>query len=254
MSNLSTGYIMLSRSITESSIYTKPPLYLKVWIYLLTHAQHRDYKGLKRGQLFTSGPEIMANTFYYVGARKVTPTRDQIHQILDWMRKGCEGVSKGVTKAPMIAITKATHGMLVTICNYSTYQDSINYESNGESNNENFPKATRKQSTPDNINKNEKNVKNGKNKYNEAFEQFWELYPRKVSKKDCNNIFSKLTPEQIKNILAHLPLYIPSTKFYYNPKNYLKGEHWNDEIIQRNCESTPNKQIAQSTNFNPGTL
>jgi len=34
------GYILLSRKLIESEIFKKPPLYIKVWNYLLLKAQH----------------------------------------------------------------------------------------------------------------------------------------------------------------------------------------------------------------------
>jgi hypothetical protein len=157
------GYIIVSRKIVESEIWAKPPLYLKVWIYLLTLAQHSDYKKLKRGQLFTSIPEIIEACKWRVGARVERPSRDQIYQILDWLRKRYEGGHESNTKATMITTTKATQGLLINIDNYNYYQNPNNYESNDESNGENATKAVREQRQPDNINKNVKNDKNDKN-------------------------------------------------------------------------------------------
>ena len=153
------GYIIFPRRIIESEIWQKPPLYLKVWIYLLAKAQHMDYKNLKRGQLRTSIPEIQEACSWKVGFRKEKPTKDQIFQILDWMRKkGSSTASndEADTKATTITTTKATHGIIVTIENYGFYQDPKNYESNSESNNEKVTGAT---PPPNNINKNDKNKK-----------------------------------------------------------------------------------------------
>jgi hypothetical protein len=63
----------------------------------------------------------------------------------------------------MIATMKATHGMVVTICNYSFYQDINNYGSNSESNYGKATGATTPQRQASNINKNEKNGNNVKN-------------------------------------------------------------------------------------------
>lgn len=154
------GYILLSRKVIESEIWSKPPLYLKVWIYLLTRAQHSDYKKMKRGQLRTSIPEIIEECSWYVGYRKVKPTKDQIFQVIDWLRKPHGTPNESNDSTTMITTTKATQGLLVTIDRYCFYQESKNYESNAEPNNENDMKATREQRQPDNINKNDKNVKN----------------------------------------------------------------------------------------------
>jgi len=165
------GYILLSRKLIESEIWKKPPLYLKVWIYLLSKAQHKDYKGLKRGQLWTSIPEIQEECSWYVGYRKVTPTKDQVYQVIEWLRNPNGKISRNPYESnyesndntTMITTTKATQGMIIDIVNYNVYQDSRNYESNNEGNDENDTKAIREQRLPNNINKNVKNDNNNKN-------------------------------------------------------------------------------------------
>lgn len=152
------GYILLSRKIIESEIFQKPPLYLKVWVYLLSCAQHKKYKNLNKGQLFTSIPEIQEACSHMVGYRKETPTKDQIYNILEWLRKRCEDLCESNDSTTMITTTKATHGLLVNIEKYSFYQNPNNYESNEESNNENDTNGRREQRQPDNINKNDKNI------------------------------------------------------------------------------------------------
>ena len=158
------GYILLSRKIIESEIWDKPPLYMKVWIYLLSKAQHKPFKKLDRGQLFVSIPELMEACSWYVGYRKEKPSKDQIYKVLNWLRSESEAVHEGDTKETMIETTKATHGLLVNISNYAFYQDPKNYEANAEATNEEQPKATREQRHPDNINKNVKNEKNDNKK------------------------------------------------------------------------------------------
>jgi hypothetical protein len=153
------GYLLLARKIIESEIFTKPPLYLKVWIYLLQKAQHSSYKQLKRGQVRTSIPEIMEACSWYMGYRKVTPTKDQIYQIIEWMRKPREGAEGEAMETTMITTTKAIQGMLINIDSYSFYQNPKNYESNSASTAEAEAAATREQQKPDNINNNEKNDK-----------------------------------------------------------------------------------------------
>lgn len=164
--------ILINRKIINSEIWQKPPLYIKVWLYLLISAQHKAYKGLKRGQLRTSISELQDACSHRVGYRIERPSRDQIYQIINWLRKpdeaDTESEPKATPGATMIATTKATQGMLVNITNYSLYQALGNYgsndESNGEGNDENAPKPNREQRQPNNINKNDKNGKNEKNK------------------------------------------------------------------------------------------
>ena len=156
------GYILESRSILDSEIWKKPPLYLKVWQYLLLKAQYEPYRDLDRGQLFTSIDEIREACTYYVGYRKETPSRAEIFRILDWLRKSHEGEREGNNEANMITTTKVTGGMVVTIVNYGIYQDPAFYERNTESTTNATAKDVRTKSDANNI-KGRREKKNKKN-------------------------------------------------------------------------------------------
>ena len=152
------GYILISRKLIESEIWNKPPLYVKVWLYLLIRAQHSDYKDLKRGQLWTSIDEIREACSYNVGFRKVTPTKKEVWSILEFLRNPKNGNNlrnpyEGTAKETMVETTKGTHGILVTICNYNVYQTPKNYEGNDEGNNEGTMKATAREQYKQECNK-----------------------------------------------------------------------------------------------------
>ncbi|SDM19660.1 hypothetical protein [Halarsenatibacter silvermanii] len=156
------GYILVSRKLIESEIFDKPPMYVKVWLFLLSQAQYDNYKNLKRGQLFTSISEIQEACSWYVGYRKETPSKSEIYRIIDWLRKRGEREATGTTNEKMIETTKATHGMVVEVLNYGLYQDPKNYERNADRNDEKTTKVERTKQNRNNINKNVKNVKNDK--------------------------------------------------------------------------------------------
>lgn len=232
------GYILLSRKIIESEIWRKPPLYLKVWIWLLERAQHKEYKQLKRGQLFASISDIRAGVAWYVGYRKETPTKDQIFQILEWMRNPYGSNMRATMKAPMIATTKATHGMVIEILNYEHYQNPKNYESNNESNDEPAMKTTRKQRQPNNTNKNDKNDKNNK-----------------------NNIFIPPTLEEVISYCKERNNSVDPQKWYdfYSAKGWMIGKNkmkdWKAAVRtwERGCDSKPQKsKYRDMTNYQPG--
>ena len=132
------GYILISRKIVESEIWSKPPLYLKVWVWLLCKAQFKDYKNLKRGQVKTSVKEIQEACAHYSGYRKEVPTSRQIRTILEWLRNphGCNnGCNCGSNDGSnMIETAGVTHGVVITICNFNDYQDPKFYGSNNGSN------------------------------------------------------------------------------------------------------------------------
>jgi hypothetical protein len=72
---------------------------------LLQRAQHGDFKQLKRGQVRTSIPEIMEACSWYSGYGKDKPTKDQINQILQWLRQpgeGAYGEHREATKEPRL--------------------------------------------------------------------------------------------------------------------------------------------------------
>ena len=120
------GYILLARKITISDIMKKPPLYMKLWVWMLESANRKDgYRGLERGQFFTTKNDMREAMSWMVGYRKVTPTEKEIRNPYEWFLQG-----------RMIVTKKGTHGTLITICNYDEYQNPKNYEGQSEGRNE----------------------------------------------------------------------------------------------------------------------
>ena len=162
------GYILLSRKLIDSQIMKKPPLYIKVWTWILLRARHEKNQNLDRGELVTSIKEIQEEMTWMVGYRKVTPSYKQIRDVLDWLRSPYEGTdegsTKGNTKVGMIVTTKVTHGIRIKVVNYSLYQDPKNYEGHNEGQKKGTTKEARRATEGHNNNKNDKNVKNDKNK------------------------------------------------------------------------------------------
>jgi hypothetical protein len=234
------GYILLSRNLLESDIWDKPPLYLKVWVYLLSKAQHQDYKNLKRGQLRTSIPEIQEAMSYMVGYRKQKPSRKQVWSVLEWLRNThldsnyeirVNGTVNRTRGEPMIVTTKGTHGIVINIVNYGVYQEPKNYEGNNGRTNEKDTNGTRTERQGNNINKNDKNEKNDKkNKYSCAFEEFWKEYPRKIEKIGAyKNWQTRLRegykPEQLitaaKNYAAYCKQNGTEIRYMKHPKTFI---------------------------------
>lgn len=191
------GYILLSRKLIESEIWRKPPLYLKIWIYLLSKAQHKEYKNLKRGQLWITYQDIMEDCSWMVGARKEKPSKSQVFNILEWMRNTCsesndESNSKATTNETMITTTKATRGILITIENFNVYQNSKNYESNSEnndeSNDENSPNTT---ATRNRINKNDNKNNNNISIYS-VFDSYSENSDLRQALRDYSQMRNKI--------------------------------------------------------------
>lgn len=168
MAMIPGGYLLLARKVIESQIWAKPPLYLKVWLYLLSRAQYREYRGLGRGQLWTSIPEIRENCSWWIGYRKVTPSKTQVFNVLEWLRNCCEQIDENNTYKTVITTTKGTQGMLVTILDYGFYQEPQNYENNADYNGEELAGATRPERQADNINKERKEINKKRKKGKEV--------------------------------------------------------------------------------------
>jgi len=237
MNKIPGGYYLSARQKFNSPIFRQPPYMREIWDYLCGQANHktivRHGNKIERGQVFTSFKEICDDLAWFVGYRK--------EKYKKWQ---CEKTMKWLTRVNMIATTRATRGILITIINYDFYQNPKNYESNDEGN----KRATREQQTTDTINKNDKNVKNDK-KDNSLpdFEIFWAKYNYKIGKPDCIDYWTgrkrlkngkQMNNEMRDKCLSVVDKYVknthkddtyPSRK---HPKTYLYNSCWEDEIVQ----------------------
>lgn len=115
------GYILLARKMFDSWLMDKPPLYWKMWVWMIGQANWKDRGQLKKGQFITSTKEMQEAMSYMVGYRKKTPTRAEIRSSYE-----------AFTNNHMIDHTKSTRGIVVTIENFSKYQDFKSYEQPSE--------------------------------------------------------------------------------------------------------------------------
>jgi hypothetical protein len=122
------GYILAPRNIFDGELSHQPPHYRDVYFWLLRNANFKGHtvngKTIARGQLLCSYDEIAEGLHWYVGYRKQAYKKHHIEKATKWL-----------TKARMVATTKTTRGMIVTILNYDETQDLRNYESDSDSDN-----------------------------------------------------------------------------------------------------------------------
>lgn len=111
------GYILKARKTLSSNIMDKPPLWAKLWDWMLLKASHRDHGGLRRGQFVTTLDEARRAMSWRVGYRTESPTLEQVRNAVE-----------GLAREGMVATARARGGTLVTVCNYAFYQDPKNYE------------------------------------------------------------------------------------------------------------------------------
>lgn len=66
------------------------------------------------------------------------------------------------------------------------------------------------------------------------FDEFWELYQKKVGKPNAIKEWNKLTLDEMEKVIEVCPKYITyhqDPKFRKDPERFLKYKCWNDEII-----------------------
>lgn len=123
------GYFLFPR-IFQDFLIDKPPVWAKLFLWMLSEAQFKESKRYKRGQFKTTIKEMQEAASYIVGYRKEIPTVRQTRNFYE-----------GLAKVRMIDTTKVTHGMIITIRDYDLYQNPKSYERHTEGHNEGHAKG-----------------------------------------------------------------------------------------------------------------
>jgi len=116
--NLSNGFVLMSRGIIESKIWTEDPDLLKLFLYLIIKARHdRNPKNypqvtIKRGELITSLSKLSE-------ANESTKNR----QIIQWSSTKIMRMLNKLQEDGYIKILNDTYGTHISICNYDIYQN-----------------------------------------------------------------------------------------------------------------------------------
>lgn len=129
---------------------------------------------------------------------------EQFENVLDKSEKARESVKKRWLK----------RNATVLESNYESDTNVLqsNYESNTEE------KRTEKEEEKNNI---------------FSFDEFWNMFDKKVDRRKCEDKYKKLSLVQIEKIKVALPIYIkskPDIQYRKNPLTWLNGECWNDEV------------------------
>lgn len=160
---LDVGFIKIHRKSIHSDIWKKPPIYWKVWSYILMKAYFEDTDGLKQGELIVTYDELIDACSYYRGYVLVKPKKSEIRKVLDYLRRTHEGTTKVHTKDTMIDTTKVKNGLLIKVLNYRLYQTFEEHEGHSEGHNEGTHERTTKGQKGAQL-YNKKNIKEEKRK------------------------------------------------------------------------------------------
>lgn len=77
-----------------------------------------------------------------------------------------------------------------------------------------------------------------------SFNDFWNLYGKKVGRHKTEKKWGKLTQSEREKIIKALPKYVactPDIQYRKNPETYLNSKSWDDEIIVRSEPKIVNK-------------
>jgi hypothetical protein len=69
---------------------------------------------------------------------------------------------------------------------------------------------------------------------NVSFDEFWDLYDKKIDRPVCQKKWDKLKQSEKEAIMKYIPLYKqaePDKKFRKNPETFINRKSWENEII-----------------------
>jgi len=238
------GAFLLARVIYLSRIWLKPPLFLKVFVWLIGNANYSDQEKngrlYKRGELTTTYAELINAMRHYENRATISPTIKQIRIILAWLEsEGMILVSplqiERLTGADPTAYTRAYVGIKIAIVNYDTYQSQENYKG-------------RHQGKPssrlghNNNNEEIKRINTMSELDHSDFELFYKSYPKREARTKALHAWTKLHPDNnlqqiILNAIEKQKLHKSGLKSrnefcpeWPMPATWLNQRRWEDEI------------------------
>lgn len=126
------GSFIVARKLFASDIWTRPPLYLKLFLWIIGQANHANRQEgqtlYRRGDFSTTYEKIINALSYRENRRVISPTIKQVRLILAWLQAQGMIVVSPIRKnqlpnrgRPMVQ-TGAYLGLLISVVNYDTYQ------------------------------------------------------------------------------------------------------------------------------------
>lgn len=81
-----------------------------------------------------------------------------------------------------------------------------------------------------------------------SFDEFWNLYDKRVGRAKCEKLWSKLTAKEKRDCITYVPLYVqaqPDKQYRKNPETFLRNKSFYDEIINRDNKEQQRTQRFQ---------
>tara|TARA_A100001201_G_scaffold135705_1_gene124145 strand:- start:146 stop:979 length:834 start_codon:yes stop_codon:yes gene_type:complete len=201
---MNSGYIKLHRKILDNPLVMKSSDHFAIWMYLLLNAAHKKYDTLIGSERLTLNPGQLVTGRKKI-AKDLKINESKVQRILK-LFQNCQQIEQQTNNLCRV----------ISILKWDDYQ-----QSNIQLNNERT------------LNKNTNNIKNI---YIDQFNEFWNLYDKKVSKPKAitayNRALKKVDHKTIMDALKkQKKLWVGKDKAYIkHPTTWLNQECWEDEI------------------------
>ncbi len=201
---MNSGYIKLHRKILDNPLVMKSSDHFAIWMYLLLNAAHKKYDTLIGSERVTLNPGQLVTGRKKI-AKDLKINESKVQRILK-LFENCQQIEQQTNNLCRV----------ISILKWDDYQ-----QSNIQLNNERT------------LNKNTNNIKNI---YIDQFNEFWNLYDKKVSKPKAitayNRALKKVDHNTIMDALKkQKKLWVGKDKAYIkHPTTWLNQECWEDEI------------------------
>lgn len=210
---MNKGFVKLHRKFLEWEWYSCPNT-KTVFLHLMLTANHKPsrYQGheVPRGAVVTGYPAL---------AKQLNLSVRNVRTSLQHLKNTGEVTVKVTSKFSVITLVK-----------YDFYH-SDNPEVTG--------KVTGKRQASDRQVTTSKECKNGRSNITLLFESFWEVYPKKVGKKNCEKKWKARNLDSLgEKIIQDVKDRIQSDSkwkegYIPNPETYINGDRWEDEISSK---------------------
>lgn len=201
---MNNGYIKLHRKILDNPLVMKSSDHFAIWMYLLLNAAHKKYDTLIGSERVTLNPGQLVTGRKKI-AKDLRINESKVQRILK-LFENCQQIEQQTNNLCRV----------ISILKWDDYQ-----QSNIQLNNERTLY---------------KNTNNIKNIYIDQFNEFWNVYNKKVSKPKAitayNRALKKVDHRTIMDALKkQKKLWVGKDKAYIkHPTTWLNQECWEDEI------------------------
>ena len=227
------GWISLHRKILDNPIVPmqKPLSKFEAWVYLLLNVNHSE------------GKVVIGNEIIIVNKGSRITSIMKLCKTFGWGNTKVRNFLELLQKDDMIRYESNTNYTLVSICNYSTYQNPINENKSVTNYERTADKSVTNTNNNDKIRTNNKSIKKPIGSVDIRFNNFWQKYPKKRGKGKARECYNRLLPEQKdladKTIDNHVKFWIKQgtdMKYIPNPSTWLNQGRYEDEIELRSVQ------------------